>query len=226
MQYWIITMKLTTLKPLTLLAGSLLVGASLTSVYAEEPVSANVSLATDYVWRGVSQTSENPAISGGFDWTPTENFYVGTWASNVDFGSVENIEVDLYAGWATELSSGLGLDFGFIQYLFFDDANNADANEIYAGASYKDFSGKLSYDVDNKNTYIEAGYDYELASGLGLGFHIGNYDFDAGGDYTDYSIGLSGSFKGLDYGLAYTDTDIKNVDEADGRVVLSISRSF
>ena len=219
-------MKLKILKPLTLIASTLLLGASFTSVYADEPVSANISLATDYVWRGVSQTSENPAISGGFDWTPSENFYVGTWASNVDFGGVENIEVDLYGGWATELSNGVGLDFGFIQYLYFDDAADVDFNELYAAVSYNGVSGKLSYDVDNKNTYIEAGYDYELSSGLGLGFHIGNYSFDGGGDYTDYSIGLSGTFKGLDYGLSYYDTDIDDLSEADGRVVLSISRSF
>lgn len=205
---------------------TLLLGASFTNVHAEDSVSANVSLATDYVWRGVSQTSENPAISGGFDWAPSDNFYVGTWASNVDFGDVENIEVDLYAGWTTELSSGLSVDIGFIQYLFFDDANDADANEIYGGLGYNGFSGKLSYDVDNKNLYAEAGYDYELSSGLGLGFHIGNYDLDAGEDYTDYSISLSGSYKGLDYGLAYTDTDIDNDVNADGRFVLAISRSF
>ena len=219
-------MKSTTTKKITLGLSTLLLAASFTSVHAEDPVSANVSLATDYVWRGVSQTLENPAISGGFDWAPSDNFYVGTWASNVDFGDVENIEVDLYGGWATELSSGVSVDIGFIQYLYFDDSADVDFNEIYGGLGFNGFSGKLSYDVDNKNTYIEAGYDYELSSGLGLGFHIGNYDFDEGEGYTDYSISLAGSFKGLDYGLAYIDTDIDDLDEADGRVVLSISRSF
>jgi len=211
---------------LTLAISTLLLGTSFSTVHAEDSVSANVSLATDYVWRGISQTSENPAISGGFDWAINDNWYAGTWASNVDFGSVENIELDLYGGWATELDSGVSVDLGLIQYLFFDDANDADALELYAGLGYNGLSGKVSYDPDNENTYIEAGYEYELANGITLGAHVGNYNFDQGEDYVDYSLSLGGTFKGLDYGLAYTDTDIDNVDEADGRVVFSISRSF
>jgi len=222
-------MKTTQIKKtaLTLIASSLLVSTGFTSVYAEDDsVSANVSIATDYVWRGFSQTLENPAVSGGFDWAPTDNWYVGTWASNVDYGDLANLELDVYGGWATELESGLGIDLGFIQYVYFDHAADYDFNEIYAGLSHSGFSGKLSYDTDNKNTYIEAGYDYELSNGISIGAHIGNYDFDLGGDYTDYSIGVSGSYAGLDYGLTFYDTDVDAVAEADGRVVLSIGKSF
>jgi len=87
-------------------------------------------------------------------------------------------------------------------------------------------SGKLSYDVDNKNSYLEAGYDYSVTDNLGLGLHIGNFNFDDGNDYVDWSIGLSSSYKGLDYGLTYTDSDLNVDDNDDARVVLSISRSF
>jgi len=70
--------------------------------------SANVALTTDYVFRGISQTSEGPAIQGGFDAT-CGIFYAGVWASNLDWGgtglygfsgndSVANIEMDWYAG--------------------------------------------------------------------------------------------------------------------------------
>ena len=31
-------------------------------------VSANVGFATDYIWRGMTQTGDEPAISGGFDY--------------------------------------------------------------------------------------------------------------------------------------------------------------
>jgi len=194
--------------------------------FADDAISANVTLATDYVWRGVSQTDENPAIQGGLDYSADNGFYIGTWGSNVDFGSVENLELDIYAGWATEFESGLGLDIGFIQYLYFDDAGDVDFNEIYAGLSYADFSGKLSYDIDNESTYIEVAYDVALPNDFGLGLHVGNYSFDGGGDYTDYSVSFSKSYAGLDYGLAYYDTDIDNVDIADGRVVFSVSKSF
>ncbi|MBT8141402.1 MAG: hypothetical protein HKN88_00385 [Gammaproteobacteria bacterium] len=210
---------------LTTLASSMLISAT-TLVADDDPISANVAISTDYVWRGVSQTLENPAISGGFDFAPTDNWYVGVWGSNVDFGDVENMEFDIYAGWTTELDNGLGIDIGFIQYLYFDSAGDVDFNEFYAGLSHSGFSGTISYDGDSKWTYYDLGYEYELANGVGLAAHIGNYDLDSAGDYTDYSLGVSASLAGLDYALTYHDTDIDNLAEGDGRVVLTIGKSF
>ena len=51
-------------------------------------LSANVALATDYIFRGFSQTAEGPAIQGGFDAT-CGRFYAGVWASSLDWGAVE-----------------------------------------------------------------------------------------------------------------------------------------
>jgi len=73
--------------------GALLI-ASLGSVSAraeEESVhsfSANVALTTNYMFRGVSQTGNGPAIQGGFDYVYTPlGLYAGVWASNVDSSS-------------------------------------------------------------------------------------------------------------------------------------------
>src|SRR5262245_31276090 len=65
-------------------------------------LSANIGLATEYVFRGISQTSEGAAVQGGFDAT-CGMFYAGVWASNLDWGandgrSVANIEMDWYGG--------------------------------------------------------------------------------------------------------------------------------
>ena len=79
-------------------------------------VSANIALASDYVFRGVSQTRERPAISAGVDLT-NNGFYAGAWASNVDFGDSTDAEVDLYAGYRPEVA-GYALDFGVIGYLY------------------------------------------------------------------------------------------------------------
>lgn len=212
---------------LALTISGLLFATSTASLHATEaPVSANISIASDYVWRGVSQTLENPAISGGFDWVPAENFYVGVWGSNVDFDAVENMEFDVYGGWTTELDNGLGIDLGFIQYLYFDDTNDVDFNELYAGVSHSGFSGMVSYDPDNKSGYYDLGYEYELDSGISLSAHYGIYDLDGLENYSDYSVGAAASFASLDYGLSYYDTDIDGLAEADSRVVLSISRAF
>ena len=59
---------------------------------------SNVAIANDYVWRGMTQTSEEPAISGGFDIAGESGLYFGTWASNVEFGDGAALELDWYAG--------------------------------------------------------------------------------------------------------------------------------
>ena len=61
-------------------------------------VSANVSFASDYVWRGMTQ-SDGPAIQGGFDFEAESGFYAGIWGSNVNFNDGAGSELDYYAGY-------------------------------------------------------------------------------------------------------------------------------
>jgi len=49
--------------------------------------SGNVTLATDYRFRGISQGDRSPAIQGGFDLGWDSGFYAGTWASNTPTAS-------------------------------------------------------------------------------------------------------------------------------------------
>jgi uncharacterized protein (TIGR02001 family) len=202
-----------------LVAGSLL---ATTSVASAE-FSANVAMTTDYVWRGVSQTMEDPAIQGGFDYSHESGIYLGTWGSNVDFGGPAHMEMDFYGGWAGEFGD-LGVDVGVIAYRYFDN-DDADFEEVYIGGSYKWFSAKLSHDFDSEWTYIEAGLDFELPNEIGLALHVGNYDLDST-DYMDYSVGVSKEIGGFGFDLTYYDTDLDNDPLADGRVVFSVSKSI
>ena len=82
-------------------------------------LSANVAIATDYYFRGLSQTDHGPAVQGGFDWsmglTDMIGVYVGTWASNVNYnvatagGSVDGgvLELDVYGGFVRCWGFGL-----------------------------------------------------------------------------------------------------------------------
>ena len=105
----------------TLIASAVLAATS-TAAMAE--ISGNVSMVSDYAFRGVSQTDNQMAIQGGFDYAHESGFYVGTWASNVDSnflggdGVDPQIELDLYAGYGMELANGVGLDFGVLQYFY------------------------------------------------------------------------------------------------------------
>ena len=88
-------------------------------------VEANIALSTDYVFRGFSQTDENPAISGGFDYAFDSGFYLGTWASNVDFGNDTSIEIDLYAGYAFDLTDSVSLDLSAVQFIYPDETDSS-----------------------------------------------------------------------------------------------------
>ena len=64
----------------------------------------NVAATTNYVWRGVTQIDDGPAVQGGLDYAHDSGFYVGTWASNVDFDGENDpqYELDLYGGYGGE----------------------------------------------------------------------------------------------------------------------------
>lgn len=97
-------------------------------------VSGEATLATDYRFRGVSQTDEDMAIQGGFTITHESGFYVGTWASNLSgwgtFGG-SNTELDLIAGYSMPVGKG-ALDVGLVWYMYPGGADTTDFAEFYA----------------------------------------------------------------------------------------------
>lgn len=207
-------------------SATILAAAMLTPT-AQAEISANVALTTDYVWRGVSQNQEDPALQGGFDYAHDSGFYVGTWGSNVNFGGAST-ELDIYAGWSTELESGLGLDFGIIEYTYHgsDVASDLNFTEYYAGVSYAGFGAIYSVG-DELDDQWEVSYGYDFESGLSLAAAFGDYTL--GDDYQYFSLGGSMEVGGVGLDLTYYSTDTEAVDDipdTDDRVVFTISKEF
>ena len=70
------------------------------------PFSASFGVTTDYVFRGVSQTDEDPTLQAGFTYTSPVGLYAGVWGSGVDFGDGgPDAEVDYLIGYAFDDSS-------------------------------------------------------------------------------------------------------------------------
>lgn len=217
------------------IAAVLLAGAA----SAQAEISANVTLTTDYILRGISQTGERGAIQGGFDWSGESGLYAGIWASNVDFGGEGrgSAEMDYYFGYAGETDGGFGYDVSFIYYDY-EGQSEYDYFEYALGVSYADFSVGVNYspkfgDGGPKYIYYSAGYDMTLTEEFSLGFNIGytytdEDDFWEEGEdtYWDYGITLGYSAFELDFALAFIGTSLNDVDAADNRVVFSISREF
>ena len=151
--------------------------------------------------------------------------YAGIWGSNVTTGQ-GSIEIDYYAGWATELDNGVGIDVGAVAYTY-PGTDDWDTEEYYLGASYSYFGLMASYSNDLDAIYWDASADFELPNEFGLGLHYGYWDMDEGEDQGDWKIALTKSLFELDWELAYTDTDIDNAENwADGRVFLTVSKGW
>lgn len=200
---------------------------------AEEasPISANVGLTSDYLFRGISQTGHDPAIQGGFDFAHDSGFYVGVWGSNV--GWIEdyqgyasgNMEFDLYGGFRSGFDgTDITYDLGAIQYYYpgtrAAGITNADTTEVYAAIGYKWVSAKYSY-VASSGAFGFAnakGSDYLDISasvpvgdtGLTAGAHWGTFSFKNNGaqNYDDWKLSLSYDMgSGMTVGAAYSDTN-------------------
>ncbi len=218
----------------------ILVSISTIAIAEDSPheFSANVTLSTDYMYRGGSQTDEQPAISGGFDYGHASGFYVGVWASNVDFQDIglpsSNIEIDYYGGVAGEFSNGISWDIGGLYYQY---AGTKDSEEAaYGGdADFAEAYGSLGYtysDVQfepsigvffawSPDYFGESGDSYYTAVDLGLSLpygislagQIGFQEFDRASmtDYSHYSVGLSKDVAIFTLDATYYDS----IDDAD-----------
>ncbi len=133
-------------------------------------LSATAAITTDYVFRGVSQSSENPAVQASLN-AGYGIFYAGIWGSNVDFGAIGGreiapVEIDYYAGLAPTWK-GIAFDFGGYFYTYpgaFDPGANLDYFELKTGASYS-FSDSLTVAVAN---WWTPDYSGEIGDGNAL----------------------------------------------------------
>jgi uncharacterized protein (TIGR02001 family) len=98
-------------------------------------VSGSATLASDYRFRGVSQTDKAMAVQGGLTLAHRSGLYAGAWASNLagwgTFGGA-NMELDLIAGYKLPLSDRVGLDVGLTWYMYPSGADRTDFAEPYA----------------------------------------------------------------------------------------------
>ena len=199
-------------------------------------VSANVGFVSDYVYRGYSQTNENMAVQGGFDYSHASGLYAGVWGSSIDWLDKGGTEVDVYGGYKAAMGD-FGYDVGVLQYVYPGGkigGKTPDTTELYLGASWKFLSFKFSHaftdlfgipDSDGSQ-YYDLSADYDLGNGFGVSAHFGRQDIENGTGYNDWKVGVSKEYAGFSFGLDFVDTDVDNDDNADERVIVSVSKSF
>jgi uncharacterized protein (TIGR02001 family) len=181
---------------------------------AASPLSFNISVTSDYRYRGISQTRLKPALQGGADYAHGSGFYIGTWASTInwvkDAGGDSNVEIDVYGGFKTEIAAGLVLDVGVLTYIYPSNelSTDADTTEVYGALSFGPVTAKYSHAVtdtfgnpDSKNSaYFDVTASFDVYEGLMLVPHVGHQKIKGPvgtlASYTDYSLTLSKDFSG------------------------------
>jgi len=207
----------------------------------------NVSITTDYVFRGISQSQEKPALQAGVKWTHDAGFYVGFWGSSVDYadGDESSTEMDAFIGYSQTIDN-FTYDIGFIHYFYpgtnrhlnydFSEVSLAlayDFNHFVLGASvnyspqYWGNSGEAFYTAGTINVPVK--YGIALDAGIGHQTMQTPSGYGIGNDYTDWHVGLSVPIKDFNLSIQYMDTDLTSDECSDGcepRVVGNMSYNF
>src|SRR5687767_1462794 len=99
-----------------------------TALAADSPhsFSGKAALYSEYEYRGISQTSEDPALQLTLDYAHASGFYLGTFVTNIKwlkdtaiaggFSTGADIEWDIYGGYKFEVMKGWTLDLGYLRY--------------------------------------------------------------------------------------------------------------
>lgn len=239
--------------PLTLALLNLATPACATS---EDSLSANVSLSSQYRYRGLMQTNNKPAIAGGVDYSHSSGLYIGNWNSSISWLGDSNpdvsapMEMDFYGGYKGELAPGLSVDTGVMQYYYPGDYPSGytrpNTTELYAGIGYGPLFFKYSHSLTNLFGFADSRHSqyFDLSANQALGIwdltlnaHVGyqyvrNLDH---GSYWDWKLGLTKDFgSGWTAQLAYVDsnadqqvyTNSKGRDMGRAAAVFTVARTF
>lgn len=210
------------------------------SIFDLENFSATFTLATDYVFRGVSQTDSKPAVQGSLDYAHPIGIYLGVWGSNVNSDiSKGGVELDYYIGYGSELLTNFNIDLSLLYYSYPGGGNDPEPNyfEGHLGLDYKlanlpltpkvgagywyspDFFGE-----DGKAHYVNGvlelslPYEFILAGEFGYQYvkgdkTTGHGQGENGGngyDYNNWRIGISRELLKFVLDLSYHDTNEAN----------------
>ena len=174
--------------------------------HSPHSVSANVTLTSDYVYRGVTQTNEDPALQGGFDYAHQSGFYLGVWASSIEFQSGAEVpanldtapdfgsmEIDIYGGMSGSFQNGIGWDIGALYYLYPDQ--DEDGGNDY---DFVEFYGSLSYEWD---------HEYSPSADVGVAYSPDYFGEDDTGIWVHGGLGFSTPMVDPYIQVGYLDVD-------------------
>lgn len=220
--------------PKSLLAAALLAALPATSFASS--FNWNATLASDYLYRGIDQNDDQPAIQLGAGYAFEGGFYVGAWGSNVDFGDGTDTEIDTFIGWAGDVAEGATLDVQLVRYNYLNEPSGVDYafNELISKLSVgENYLFTLGYtndylNIDETSLYYGVGGSWGFAEHFTFNANIGYTTIGGPLDnYVDYGLGVSRAFGPATVTLSYIGTsnaaeEIFNEDMAEDKILLTI----
>lgn len=210
--------------------------AALLAAPAHAGVTGSIALTSDYLFRGVSQTDQDPALQGGIEYAHDSGFYAGAWGSNVSWLSdtvvvgddiSNSLELDAYLGYRGKAGEIVSYDVGVLTYYYPGDYpsgfNSPNTTEIYLGGTVAPSDTvsvglKYSYAVtdlfgyadSDGSSYLDANLNWTFQPGWTLNLHGGKQWIEHNQDfeYVDWKLGVTKSFDhGFSVAVAYSGTD-------------------
>ncbi|MYM33615.1 hypothetical protein GTP38_04595 [Duganella sp. FT94W] len=211
------TLTRTRVRTLTLLTLAAVSGGA----FAADPAPAwtdtgNVTVVSDYLFRGISQTQAKPTAQANLDFTHASGWYVGLFGSGVSHAAYNNgggAEIDVYGGYRAPMGADSTLDAGVVTYWFpgahypaggkdikyhsqdaklawntgaFNVTGWVTLSKYWFGFTTDPFSG---LQVDTRGSlYGEVNWNPELAPGLTLNLHAGRQSVRNLGMYNFYDV--------------------------------------
>jgi uncharacterized protein (TIGR02001 family) len=185
---------------------------------AAPALTANVTIASQYVSRGFRQTWGKPALQGGFDYAHPSGLFAGTWMSSVSNRFIESatVEWDLYGGYG-----GTAGDLGYTGQIYYYVYPGAEMSLTKTRYNYGEALASLTYKWLNVKYWLTYTPDYFGYNSATLG--IGNGRHSRGSGYLD----LNGTFdlgSGYSLLLHYGNERVRNFSAysfQDGKIALS-----
>lgn len=206
----------------------------------------NITLASEYLYRGIAQTRGRPALQGGFDYAHSSGFYAGLWGSNISWindgtpGASASLELDIYGGYKGTITGDLGFDVGLLTYNYPGSGKTPtgwirpDTTEVYGALTWKWLTLKYSHSTTplfgwynpvtmNKSRgsgYLELNASYDLGDGWGINGHIGHQRVNhySRASYTDFKAGVT---KDVGFGVVGAAYSTTNANDSCGAIAVA-----
>lgn len=213
--------------------------------------SGSVFVISDYLYRGISQTDEGPALQGSLTLNTESGWYLSGWGSNIKFGQ-GSMELDISAGRSFTVVPDWTVDLGLMQYRYPQGDSSTDQFnfiEGYGKLKYQDWTFGLALTDDYFGTgvgkfwYLSADWNQQLTEDLQLQWHLGYNKFanalefknflaaavEDGAGYADWGVKLNTTQLGLNWSFGYAGTSVRSAacnELCDNRVLISVGKSF